>query len=162
MSEGELSKTRAQSVCEATLAERAGALELGQFILLGKGEAANGGRERPSILADVMESLIGALYCDGGFGVAQSFIHNHVLTNIEGVNQYFDSKSNIQEYVAKNALGRLRYELTGVSGPEHSKNFHVALYLEGDKIGEGSGKSKKTAEQQAAYSALLKLNIEME
>jgi ribonuclease-3 len=160
MSEGELSKARAQIICEAALAKQALALELGQFILLGKGEVASGGRERASILADVMESLIGALYYDGGLEAAQSFIHHFVLTNSEGANKYFDSKSHIYEYVAKNTLGRLHYELCGVSGPEHSKSFRVALYLENDKIGEGVGKSKKAAEQQAAYKALLEMNID--
>jgi ribonuclease-3 len=158
MSEGELSKTRAQNICEATLAERALALELGQFILLGRGEMASGGSKRASILSDVMEAIIGALYLDGGLVAAQTVIHDHILLNIEGVNQYFDSKSNLHEYVAKNALGKLRYELNRVSGPEHSKNYHVTLYLENDKIGAGIGTSKKSAEQQAAYNALKDIN----
>jgi ribonuclease-3 len=154
MPEGELTKTRSRLVCEATLEHQARELKLGQYLLLGKGEEASGGRERASLLSDVIEALIGAIYLDSGFEDAKSFIHNFILTNEMPKQLYHDSKSDLQEYVIKKGLGKLRYELTGVSGPEHDKDFHVDLYLDDEKIGSATGKSKKSAEQRAAFNAI--------
>jgi len=160
MAEGELTKTRAQTVCEPALAHCAKDLELGQYILLGKGEEHSGGRSRDSIIADVMEALIGAIYRDGGLDAAKKFVFKFILSDLADKNLFHDSKSTIQEYIMKNGLGKLRYELSSVSGPEHNKAFHINLFLEDQKIGSGSGKSKKAAEQQAASQAMKKINTE--
>ncbi|MCL2717947.1 MAG: ribonuclease III [Lachnospiraceae bacterium] len=157
MAEGELTKARAQMVCESALAHSAKHLELGKYMRLGKGEARTGGHKRASILADVMEALIGAIYSDSGLSAARDFIHRFVLKDLRTEPKFLDSKSMIQEYVIKNGLGKLRYELSGVDGPEHDKIFYTDLYLEETIIGSGSGKSKKGAEQKAAYKALKKI-----
>jgi ribonuclease-3 len=162
MPEGWLTKARAQCVCEPALAARARAMGLGGYLLLGRGEETSGGRERDSLLSDALEALIGAIYRDSGLPAARSFIECFVLTAAIGDSPFVDSKSAIFEHVAKNALGKLHYEHTGTSGPEYSKVFHADLYLNEGKIGAGTGTSKKAAEQQAAFQALVALNIERE
>jgi len=154
MKEGELTKLRSNIVCEASLYECGQTLALSRHILLGKGEENSGGRGRISIIADVVEALIGAIYLDGGLLAARNFIEKFILHDIN--ERYFDTdnKSLIHEYVAKHALGKLSYELTGISGPGHDKEYHIDIYLETKKIGSGSGSSKKNAEQQAAKEAL--------
>lgn len=156
MPEGQLSRTRATMVCEPSLAACARDLGLDRYILLGKGEEMTGGRGRDSIISDVMEALIGAIYVDGGFERAKEFIHRFVLADLEHKALFYDAKSILQEEVQKNG-GDVHYVLTGESGPEHDKMFSVEVYQGGRLLGKGSGHNKKKAEQQAAYEALLLL-----
>ena len=157
MSEGELTKTRASMVCEPSLAFCARDLELGQFILLGKGEEGTGGRTRDSIISDVMEAVIGAIYLDGGMEPAKAFIYRFVLSDLEDKQLFYDSKSTPQELIQGKLKKSFHYELLSESGPEHNKVFRVAVYMEEKLLGTGEGRTKKTAEQQAAYQALLRL-----
>ena len=154
MAEGDLTKARAQIVCEPALANSARQLNLGQYFRLGKGEARSGGHDRVSILADVTEAIIGAIYRDSGLLAAKDFVTKFVLFESAKREWFLDSKSTIQEFVIKNGLGHLRYELESVSGPEHDKVFSIDLYLDGMKLSNGSGRSKKNAEQKAALIAL--------
>lgn len=155
--EGELTKKRASMVCEPSLAFCAKDLELGNYMRLGRGEESTGGRTRESIIADGMEAVIGALYLDGGMEEAKKFINRFVLNDLENKQLFYDSKSNLQELVQGNFKAELSYELAGESGPEHNKSFAVRVCLGKEILGEGTGKTKKAAEQQAAYQALLKL-----
>ncbi len=156
MSEGQLTRTRAAMVCEPSLASCARDLGLDRYIFLGKGEEMTGGRGRDSIVSDVMEALIGAIYLDGGFEQAKSFIHRFVLLDLENKALFYDAKSILQEKVQKDG-GDVRYVLTGESGPEHDKSFSVEVYQGEKLLGKGSGHNKKAAQQQAAYEALLRL-----
>ncbi|MCM1326084.1 MAG: ribonuclease III [Bacteroidales bacterium] len=155
--EGELTKLRASMVCEPALAFCANDLELKNFILLGRGEESTGGRNRDSIISDVMEAVIGAIYLDGGMEPARSFISRFILSDLEDKSLFYDSKSNLQELIQGKLKKEFHYELLEESGPEHDKVFQVELFMEGESLGRGSGKSKKAAEQQAAYKALLLL-----
>lgn len=156
MSEGQLTRTRAAMVCEPSLASCARDLELERYIFLGKGEEMTGGRNRDSIISDVMEALIGAIYLDGGFEQAKAFIYRFVLLDLEDKALFYDAKSILQEKLQKDGED-LRYVLTGENGPEHDKSFSVEVY-QGEKfLGKGSGHNKKAAQQQAAYEALLRL-----
>lgn len=157
MSEGELTKLRASMVCEPSLAFCARDLELGKFMLLGKGEENTGGRRRDSIVSDVMEALIGAIYLDGGMGAAKVFIDRFVLSDLEDKRLFYDSKSNLQELVQGKLKKELEYDLLEESGPEHDKLFRVSVRMGGETLGTGEGRTKKAAEQQAAYRALLLL-----
>lgn len=157
MSEGELTKTRASMVCEPSLAFCARDLELGKFMLLGKGEENTGGRGRDSIVSDVMEAVIGAIYLDGGMEPAKAFIDRFILSDLEDKQLFYDSKSNLQELIQGKLKKEFKYELLEESGPEHDKLFRVSVNMEGDTLGTGEGKTKKMAEQQAAYRALLLL-----
>lgn len=154
MPEGELTKTRASMVCEQALSFCAGDLKLGEYIRLGKGEEQTGGRNRASITADVMESLIGAIYLESGLEEASRFIHRFILSDLEQKQLFYDAKTILQEKVQKKGMD-VRYELVREEGPEHDKQFFVEAYLGDTKLGQGSGHNKKSAEQQAAYSALL-------
>ncbi|MBQ8591488.1 MAG: ribonuclease III [Lachnospiraceae bacterium] len=158
MSEGNMTRLRASMVCEFALAFCARELELEKFIFLGKGEEATGGRSRDSIIADVMEAVIGAIYLDGGFLCAKQFIHQFVLSDLEHKRLFYDSKTILQEIIQKGSKGQLQYVLTGEDGPEHDKQFFVEAHLDGELLGKGVGRSKKAAEQQAAYQALLSLH----
>lgn len=154
MSEGQLTRLRSSMVCEPALAYCAREITLEKYILLGKGEDATGGRERDSIVSDVMEAFIGALYLDGGIGEAERFIRSHILADLEDKQLFYDSKSILQEKVQK--LGKtLSYELVEEIGPEHNKTFVVEAVLDGKRLGTGKGKNKKMAQQQAAYQVLL-------
>ncbi len=154
MPEGDASKTRASIVCEQSLAFCAGSLSLGSYILLGRGELVSGGRERPSITSDAFEALIGAIYLDGGFTSAKEFIQKFVLSDLEHKKLFFDSKTILQERVQAQSEASLHYELIREEGPDHQKLFVVQAML-GDKvIGKGQGRTKKAAEQEAAYHAL--------
>ena len=157
MSEGELTKLRASMVCEKALAFCARDLDLGDFLLLGKGEDATGGRKRDSITSDALEALIGAIYLDGGFANAKEFILNHVLNDLEGKRLFYDSKTILQELVQGNSEKRICYELVGEVGPDHNKSFQVEVRIGDTTYGQGIGRTKKAAEQEAAYQAILKL-----
>lgn len=155
LSEGELTKLRSSMVCEPALAYCARDIELGQFIFLGKGEESTGGRKRDSITSDVMEAVIGAIYLDGGLDCARAFIDRFVLSDLEDKQLFYDSKTILQERVQKDGEGRLHYVLVEESGPEHDKLFRVEAMIDDRKVGEGSGRTKKHAEQQAAYQVLV-------
>ena len=155
--EGELTKLRAALVCEKSLHKFALALGLGEYLLLGKGESQNGGRERPSILADAFEALIAALYLDGGIEAASRFIMSYVTGAIEEFGHkpaFKDYKTALQEIIQKNPEEQVDYVLTGESGPDHDKRFTVEVHLNSNVIGHGTGRSKKEAEQNAAHQAL--------
>lgn len=154
--EGNLTKMRAAAVCEQALAITARQLKLGSYMIFGKGEEANGGRERESIIADAVEAVIGAIYLDSGIEKAREFIHRFVLNDLEHKRLFYDAKSILQEYVQETKAGELIYELIKEEGPEHDKLFAMEARLNGKTIGYGEGKSKKTAQQHAAYDALLK------
>lgn len=154
MSEGELTKTRAAMVCEPSLAFCARDLELGEFILLGKGEEMTGGRNRDSIISDVMEAIIGAIYLDSGFEEAKRFIHRFILSDLENKVLFYDAKTILQEKMQKQGRD-VQYVLTGEEGPEHDKLFSVEVRFGGRVLGKGKGHNKKAAEQQAAYEALI-------
>ena len=154
--EGDLTKLRASIVCEPTLALCARELDLGDFLLLGKGEEHTGGRKRDSIVSDAMEALIGAIYLDGGFASAKEFVHRFIMTDIEHKKLFYDSKTILQEQVQKNWHdGEISYVLTGEEGPDHDKTFLVDLYVAGEKKSSGKGRTKKAAEQDAAYRCLI-------
>lgn len=155
--EGDLTKIRASIVCEPTLAYCAGDIRLGEYLLLGKGEEATGGRNRNSVVSDAMEALIGAIYLDGGFTNAKEFIHHFILTDLEDKKLFYDSKTILQEIVQANMTGNVSYELIDEQGPDHNKIFEVEARIGGKAWGRGKGSSKKSAEQQAAYEAILNL-----
>lgn len=155
--EGELTKMRASMVCEPSLAFCARDLELGKFIFLGKGEENSGGRNRDSITSDVMEALIGAVYLDGGMETAREFINRFVLSDLEDKQLFYDSKSNLQELIQGKLKKYLHYEILEECGPEHDKIFSAEVFMDGESLGKGTGRTKKAAEQQAAYEALLLL-----
>lgn len=157
MPEGNLSKMRASMVCEPSLAFCAGDLELGQYMRLGKGEESTGGRKRDSITSDAMEAVIGAIYLDGGMDPAKAFIHRFILSDLEDKVLFYDSKSNLQEVIQGVMKKDFHYELLEESGPEHDKTFVVDVVMGQERLGRGSGRTKKAAEQQAAYRALLLL-----
>ena len=155
--EGELTKTRASMVCEPALAFCARDLDLGEYLLLGKGEDATGGRKRESVTSDAMEALIGAIYLDGGFANAKEFIHRFILKDLENKKLFFDSKTIFQEMVQGNIPGEISYHPLGESGPDHDKTFSVEVWIGEQCMGQGSGRTKKAAEQMAAYRAICRL-----
>lgn len=154
--EGELTRMRASMVCEPALAYCARDIGLGNYVMLGKGEEATGGRKRDSITSDVLEAVIGSIYLDGGLESAKKFIYQFVMSDLEHKILFLDSKTLLQEEVQKQNNAQLHYELVGEHGPDHNKEFFVNVYLNNTLIGSGSGKTKKAAEQQAAYKALIK------
>ena len=156
MPEGKMSRLRAELVCEQSLHAVALELGLGSYIRLGHGEARNGGRERPSILADAVEAIIAAIYLDGGLESAQRFILDHILTGLaEGqMHHVADYKTDLQERVQRKPGQALEYTLLSESGPDHNKSFTMNVLLNGSEIGRGTGRTKKEAEQSAAKSAL--------
>ena len=157
MPEGQLTKLRASMVCEPALAYCAKDIDLGSYILLGRGEEYTGGRYRSSITSDVMEAIIGAIFLDGGIENAKKHIYRFILSDLENKILFLDSKTILQEEIQKKKDAQLRYELIGESGPDHNKQFTVDAYLNDVLIGSGTGRTKKAAEQQAAYEALLKM-----
>ena len=153
--EGELTRIRADLVCERNLAEAAATIELGSYLLLGHGEEQGGGRKRDSIVSDAMESVIAASFMDGGFAAAKEIIDRLILSNIpKGRPRNFDYKTAFQELVQRKKDQQIHYELTGESGPDHDKHFEVEVLLNGKAVGHGVGSSKKRAEQAAAASAI--------
>lgn len=157
ISEGNLTKKRASAVCEQSLAITARELELGKYLLLGKGEECTGGRDRDSIIADAVEAIIGSIYLDGGMKKAKEFIMHFVLNDLEKKELFYDAKSVLQETVQVERLGALEYKLIAESGPAHEKLFQTEVLLNGEVMGYGEGPSKKISEQHAAYEAILKL-----
>lgn len=157
MPEGDLTKLRARLVCEQTLAACAKEIKVGDYLLLGKGEAATGGSERVSILSDAMEAIIGAIYIDGGFANAKEFICKFILSDIENKKLFFDSKTILQEIVQSEYKEQLSYELIKEEGPDHNKRFTVVALVNNIQLGIGVGKTKKAAEQEAAYQSILKM-----
>lgn len=158
--EGKLTKTRASMVCEPSLAFCARDIELGSFLRLGKGEEATGGRNRDSITSDAMEALIGAIYLDSGFTSAKEFIHTFILSDLENKKLFFDSKTILQEIVQAQNTGTVSYKLLGEEGPDHNKVFYVEVCVGETCFGTGKGRTKKAAEQEAAYQAILRLKKE--
>ena len=154
MSEGQMTRMRSSMVCEPALAFCARDLALGNFILLGKGEEATGGRMRDSIISDVMEAVIGAIYLDGGIEKADEFVQKYIFSDLESKQLFYDSKTILQEKVQKKGQD-LVYELVSESGPDHDKIFVVEAVIDGQVAGKGQGRDKKSAEQQAAYQVLL-------
>lgn len=152
--EGELTKLRAAAVCEPSLCAYAKQLNLGSFLLLGRGEEVTGGRERPSILADAFEALIAAVYLDGGMQAAKPFVLRFLENGAEVQATVKDYKTMLQEVIQRNPEEHLEYVLEEENGPAHDRSFVVALHLNSNVIGRGEGKSKKLAEQQAAKQAL--------
>ena len=153
--EGELTRMRADMVCEQSLAVIANKIGLGNFLLLGHGEERFGGRSRNSILADAVESVIAACYLDGGFEAALGFVRTFVLADIPVVKYHnADYKTALQEKVQQKKNQTLSYHLVGEEGPDHDKRFLVEVLLNGNPIGTGTGTSKKRAEQDAARAAL--------
>ena len=153
--EGELTRMRADMVCETSLAAVADKIGLGEHLLLGHGEERFGGRQRASILADAVESVIAACFLDGGMEAAKAFIAQFVLTEVPVKQMHnADYKTALQELVQQKKDQLLTYELTGESGPDHDKQFQVRVLLNGIPIGDGVGRSKKRAEQDAAHNAL--------
>lgn len=157
--EGELTRTRAALVCEESLVEVAKELGLGDYLRLGKGEEAGGGRQRPSIRADAVEAVLAAVYLDGGIGSARKIIQKYILSReVAGLTKPRDYKTALQELVQRENGQVLRYRLTGEEGPDHNKRFFVAVDLNGNCVGSGTGRSKKEAEQMAAKAAIAALN----
>jgi len=154
LSEGELTKTRASLVCEPALAFCAKGIDLGCYLYLGKGEESTGGRGRDSIISDSLEALIGAIYMDGGFTKAKEFIEVYVLKDLENKKLFYDSKTILQELAQANGEERILYQLIKEEGPDHEKVFTVEVKMGNKILGRGIGKTKKSAEQEAAYNAI--------
>ena len=153
--EGRLTKLRASTVCEEALFGFARQIDLGSYLLLGKGEDKNGGRERASIVSDAFEAVIAAIYLDGGIDEARQFVLRFVMEAVEEKKITFkDYKTQLQEIIQKNPEEDLSYVLSGESGPDHDKRFEVEVHLNSNVIGKGVGRTKKQAEQEAAREAL--------
>lgn len=154
--EGELTKLRAAIVCEPSLVKFAENLEFGKYVLLGKGEELTGGRTRPALLADVFESFIGALYLDQGLEAVTAFLHRHVFPKLtlDGKLSTGDFKTELQELTQHHGMGTLEYRIIEERGPAHEREFVAEVRMDGRPLGQGTGRSKKEAEQQAAAVAL--------
>ena len=154
--EGRMTRLRAELVCEASLHKTALKLGLGEYMRLGKGEANTGGRERPSILADMVEAIIAAIYLDAGMDEARRFVLKNVLGDVEISEQRrsADYKTQLQELVQRKSNQSIAYELVSESGPDHNKLFEFEVKINGQPSGRGTGRTKKEAEQMAACKAL--------
>jgi len=164
MSEGDLTKFRANVVCETSLAKGAAMINVGKYVLLSKGEEQTGGRARASILSDVFEAVIGAIYLDGGFEEARKFIMNILKKYIVDARNNFhinDFKTHLQEIIQKNHKGSLKYTIIKEEGPDHNKTFTANVTHGSRLLGTGKGKSKKEAEQKAAGVALQGISSKM-
>jgi ribonuclease-3 len=161
MSEGELTKLRAAVVCEPSLVTFANQLKFGDMILLGKGEELTGGRFRPALLADVFEAFIGALYLDQGLDAVFTFLEKYVYPRINKgeFTRVTDYKSQLQEFVQRDGLGEIQYRIVQERGPAHSREFVSEVMLNGTVLGQGTGRSKKEAEQHAAAMAMKQLTV---
>ncbi len=160
--EGELTKLRASLVCEKTLCIFAKQIKIGEFLLLGKGEANNHGNERASILADAFEALLAAIFLDGGMAAAKKHVLRFIIPEIENreYELFRDYKTSLQEVIQRNPEERLTYVLIDESGPDHDKRFTVEVHLNSNVVGCGVGRSKKQAEQEAARQALRLMGME--
>ncbi len=159
MLEGELTKFRASIVCEPTLANFSKEIELGNYLLLGKGEDNSGGRFRASVLSDAVEALIGAIYLDGGIEEARIFVESTLLRDVERRKLFIDSKTHLQEIIQKTSETAVEYVVVDEKGPDHSKLFEVTAVHDEQVIGHGFGRSKKSAEQEAAFDAIKHMDI---
>lgn len=159
MTEGDMTKLRAAMVCEASLASLAEELQFGNVVLMGKGEEMTGGRTRPALLADVFESFVGAMYLDQGLSNVEQFLERFVFPKLDegAFSVTADYKSQLQEFVQKENLGVISYEITDEQGPAHNREFHSAVSLNEARAGTGRGRSKKEAEQRAAQATLEQL-----
>ena len=155
--EGELTRLRASIVCEPTLAACARDISLDKYLMLGRGEEQTGGRNRDSVVSDAFEALIGAIYIDGGFASAKDFVSKFVMNDVENKHLFYDSKTILQEMLQKVFKERVEYVLVEETGPDHNKQFTVDAVFDGKVIGSGTGKTKRKAEQQAAYEAIKKI-----
>ena len=153
--EGKMTRLRSSLVCEYTLAICARDIDLGSYLKLSKGEDQTGGRKRDSILSDAFEAVIGAIYLDGGIDKAVEFIHRFLLKDVEDKSLFYDAKTILQEIVQETPGSRLSYHLDSESGPDHDKNFTVTVYIDDKPYASGTGKTKKGAEQIAAYQTIL-------
>lgn len=160
LDEGELTKLRASLVCEPALAHCAREIELEKYLLLGKGEEATGGRKRDSIISDALEAVIGAIYLDGGFTSAKEFILKCVLSNAENQRFFYDSKTILQEMIQRDFAELLHYVILEEKGPDHDKTFTAAAMVGERILGKGEGRTKKAAEQKAAYASIMALKQE--
>ena len=163
LGEGPLTKARAHLVNRRSLASHARDLGIGRFLIISHGEEISGGRSRPSSLADAFEAILGAVFIDGGFQAAQEVIRlcfQQTLGELHEIPNLENPKGELQEYLQARSPEAPRYELSSVSGPDHDRIFECAVYHAGTELGRGTGKSKKTAESQAACEALKKLNIQ--
>lgn len=156
MNEGMMSKTRASVVCEKSLAQCARKINLGNFILLGRGEKLNNGADRDSILCDVIEAVAGAIYIDGGFECAENFIMRFILSETDDIDLPRDYKTELQELVQRSHNGSVRYETVSVTGPDHNKMYRVEVFVNDVSCGFGEGSSRKLAEAEAAKAAIEK------
>ena len=155
--EGELTKMRASMVCEPTLALCARDIDLGSYLMLGKGEDATGGRNRDSVVSDAMEALIGAIYLDGGFANAKELIERFILTDVENKQLFYDSKTILQEIVQREYGAVLHYVMVSEEGPEHDKQYTMQAMIGQQPGGIGTGRTKKAAQQMAAYQTIRSL-----
>ena len=160
--EGELTKIRASLVCEKTLCMFSKQINVGSYLLLGKGEANNHGNERASILADAFEAILAAIFIDGGMEAAKKHVLRFIVPELDNreFDLFTDYKTSLQEVIQRNPEERLTYVLIDETGPDHDKRFTVEVHLNSNVIGTGVGKSKKQAEQQAAHQALILMGIE--
>ena len=154
--EGRMTRLRAELVCEASLHQVALKLDLGRYMRLGRGEEHTGGRQRPSILADMVEAIIAALYLDSGMDECRRFVNELVLKDarIDDSHRTADYKTELQELVQRKSGQHISYTMTGESGPDHNKTFSFSVAINGVVAGQGSGRTKKEAEQMAAMQAL--------
>ncbi|MBZ2173904.1 ribonuclease III [Schnuerera sp. xch1] len=159
--EGELTKRRASVVCESSLAFAARKINIGKYLLLGKGEENTGGRHRDSILADAFEALLGAIYIDGGLKSAEDFLLEHfeqeVIYALSKGSLFIDYKTELQEVLQKRTKSKINYQVEKEVGPDHRKKFYMNVIVENKVIGKGMGRNKKEAEQNAAKQVLLKM-----
>lgn len=162
MPEGKLSKIRSSLVCTQSLSSFAKEINLGNYLLLGKGEAISGGANRPSILENAFEALIGAIYLDGGIEPAKEFVLSFLSRELENNHTSFkDYKTALQEVVQQNPDETLNYVLVGESGPDHDKRFEIEIHINSNVVSKGVGRSKKQAEQEAAKQALILLGCDI-
>lgn len=159
--EGKMTKARVKLVCEPALAAVAAELDLGNYLVIGRGEEKNGGRERPSITSDALEALIGALYLDAGMETAAAFIRRFILEGADP-SAFTDHKTALQEYVQAHAIGDIRYRLDSEAGPDHARSFTMTAVISGREYASGSGRSKKAAEQEAARATLMRITNQQE
>lgn len=164
--EGELTKIRAKVVCESSLALAAKKVKLGDYLLLGKGEEATGGRKRDSILADASEAITGAIFLDSNFEAVTKFLINNfekdIVKAVAKGNLFIDYKTQLQEKLQKVTKDKISYKVVREEGPDHNKLFHVDVHVGTDVIGSGMGRNKKEAEQLAAKEALILMGEDYE